>query len=256
MTQEKIQKIMEKASQKVSGSHLAKIKAILDAIASCKVTAREIEPTRRGTTINTDWVNGKGLHPDTIDRLYGSLSCVFQEKQEQPQEQPQEVIQPITKDNKVDNKTSEDGKVSDMQATIEKMQATMNKMQSEIDAQKATIQLLSTKVEAIQPVTKDNKTDNKPSPLPETTQNFVSDGESFLGFTIRLEKTSVNVDTYKGVTKCEYKKYYAKKRISGKLHRIYLGETCTKEVATEKIKTYCQKYGIGQVQENQASENN
>lgn len=54
-----------------------------------------------------------------------------------------------------------------------------------------------------------------------------------LGFTIKKEKT-----TSKGKV---YEKHYAKKRINGKLHRIYLGGEPSKEQAEEKIKSYCKR---------------
>lgn len=65
------------------------------------------------------------------------------------------------------------------------------------------------------------------------------------GFHLKQEKTITtryNKDGSKHTM--EYVKYYAKKRLASKLHRIYIGETLERGKVEAKIEAYLEKHGI------------
>lgn len=102
---------------------------------------------------------------------------------------------------------------------IQDMKSTMNELRDEIESLKSTIANMQK-----------SKTKN-PSKGIIREQNTI---ENLMGFSIRIENTWTQGN--------RYEKYYAVKRIEGKLHRIYIGDDAGK--AEEKIKFYCEKKGI------------
>jgi len=102
---------------------------------------------------------------------------------------------------------------------IQDMKSTMNELRDEIETLKSTIANMQK-----------SKTKN-PSKGIIREQNTI---ENLMGFSIRIENTWTQGN--------RYEKYYAVKRIAGKLHRIYIGDDAGK--AEEKIKSYCEKKGI------------
>jgi len=100
---------------------------------------------------------------------------------------------------------------------IEDLKSTVNELRAEIESLKATVSNLSS---------------NKPKkPIIKEQKNVAN---IVMGFSIRIENTWTQGN--------RYEKYYAVKRIDGKLHRIYIGKDSSD--AEEKIKAYCEKKGI------------
>ena len=100
---------------------------------------------------------------------------------------------------------------------IEDLKSTVNELRAEIESLKATVSNLSS---------------NKPKKSIIKEQKSVAN--IVMGFSIRIENTWTQGN--------RYEKYYAVKRIAGKLHRIYIGKDSSE--AEEKIKAYCEKKGI------------
>lgn len=102
---------------------------------------------------------------------------------------------------------------------IQEMKSTMNELRDEIESLKGIIANMQK-----------GKIKN-PSKGIIREENTI---ENLMGFSIRIENTWTQGN--------RYEKYYAVKRIEGKLHRIYIGDDAGK--AEEKIKSYCEKKGI------------
>lgn len=94
---------------------------------------------------------------------------------------------------------------------------TQSELEKEVSTLKKEIVRLKEKIAELE----------KPAPKAES---------GFLGFTIKKEKT-----TSKGKV---YEKYYAKKRVKGKLHRVYLGSEPSKEQVEKKVKSYCKRHKL------------
>jgi hypothetical protein len=87
--------------------------------------------------------------------------------------------------------------------------------------------------------------DNQVSP----SNNQVNDNDVLqvndIDFLVRKETQATKIKLADGsIKQVEYEKLYAKKRIAGKLHRIYLGNNVNKDKAIEKIQLYCEKHNL------------
>lgn len=226
-----------------------KIKFILEALASKKATANQIEPSRKGATIAAI-KQGKTVRPNTIDKLYASLQAILagKSKSQEPREEQ--------------HKESANQPFTQADASLSALSARVAALEKENTELKATVTDLVSRVEA--KITKDNQvcgTDSttRDNIVSSTKNNIVSDTGNILGdgevirahdinFVVRLESQTVKIALADGTAKnLEYKRYYAKKKIAGKLHRVYLGDIARRNEATEKIETYCQKHGLNKV---------
>ena len=221
-----------------------KIKFILEALASKKATANQVEPSRKGATIAAI-KQGKTVRPSTIDKLYASLQAILagKPKSQEPREEPREE-QP--KESANQPATQADASLSALSARV----AALEKENTEL---KATVTDLVSRVASQTQITKDNQVCATDS---STKNNIISDTGGILGngdviraheidFVVRLESQNVKIALADGTAKnLEYKRYYAKKKIAGKLHRVYLGDTARRNESMAKIETYCQKHGL------------
>lgn len=216
-----------------------KIKVILDAIASKKATANQIEPSRKGATIAAI-KRGETPKPSTIEKLYASLQSVLAGKAQEPvieKQKPQEK-----------QKTQSDDSITVLSALSARV-AALEKENTEL---KATVTDLVSRVASQAKITKDNQVcDTQTASITKDNKisDILTDGDNLtvlgIDFNIRFESQTVNVPMADGTEKkIEYKRYYAKKRIKGKLHRVYLGDISTRDETIEKVKIYCQKHGL------------
>ena len=261
-----------------------KIKFILEALASKKATANQVEPSRKGATIAAI-KQGKTVRPSTIDKLYASLQAILagKPKSQEPREEPREE-QP--KESANQPATQADASLSALSARVAalekentELKATVTDLVSRVASQtqitkdaslsalsarvaalekentelKATVTDLVSRVASQTQITKDNQVCATDS---STKNNIISDTGGILGngdviraheidFVVRLESQNVKIALADGTAKnLEYKRYYAKKKIAGKLHRVYLGDTARRNESMAKIETYCQKHGL------------
>ncbi len=117
---------------------------------------------------------------------------------------------------------------------IAKEETTTN-MQSEIDTLKEQVKALHIEINRIKE-TNAPITNNVTNATKQVNEVFAPAKEKkiVLGFILKFESSTV-----KG---CVYQNWFAKKTISGKLHRIYIGKTINK--AEDKIKAYCNAKGV------------
>lgn len=227
-----------------------KIQAILAAIESKKVSANQIEPSRKGTTV-TALKQGKAVRPATVDKLYASLQSILTGS-----EPASKTSEPISQCHEV----TEPAKQAPTQET-DSLSARVQKLETENAELKAMITDLIGKVSALQAqnqaqITKDNQICDTGLQDGTTKENQVCDTGSILkdgdviraheiDFVIRLESQAVKIGLVDGTEKkIEYHRYYAKKKIAGKLHRVYLGDMARRNETETKIKAYCQRHGL------------
>ena len=81
------------------------------------------------------------------------------------------------------------------------------------------------------------------SDAPKSSESVLIDGMLFMGFHIRKEANQgVRFDKHGKKHVLSYLVYYAKKRVKGKLHRIYLGNSLERDAVREKISGYLGKH--------------
>ena len=226
-----------------------KIKAILEAIASKKVSANQLEPSRRGATIAAIKHN-KPVKPSTVDKLYASVQTILSCREHglmhnKPMHKPHEPIQEPVQDKPMHEPQEpiQDKPMHEPVQETDSLSVRIGLMEKENADLKAMITGLISRVESLSQIqiTKDNKDCD--------TDEILKDGdvihENGIDFVIRLESQAVKIALVNGTEKrIEYQRYYAKKKIAGKLHRVYLGDIARRKESMEKIKAYCKRHGL------------
>lgn len=242
-----------------------KTKAILEAVKSKRVTGIKLDVSGRGKAI-TRIKQGKASK-EVVDKIYAKLVELLgipeslesqEEKQEQgtQKEDTQEAQEQETKT----EPQPEKGIKMDANM-LNKIAERFEGIERENQTLKETIASLQGEIEALKQVgiTRDNQVsiiNNIPDSTGYNKKGITKDNQAFLkdyerllvdglDFIIRLEKQVSNVLLASGKSKkIEYPRYYAKKKIAGKLHRIYLGEIADRTNSIEKIKAYCEKHSL------------
>lgn len=239
-----------------------KTKAILEAIASKKTSGIKLDVSGRGKAV-TRIKQGKASK-EVIDKIYACLVEILgipeslevtepskedtQEAQEQETKtEPQPEKEAVKIDANMLNKIAE--RFEGIERENQTLKETIAGLQKEIEALKQASITRDNQVgitNIIPSATEYNKEcitkDNQPSGLLRDYERFVVDG---LDFIIRLEKQVSSIRLASGESKqVSYNRYYAKKKIAGKLHRVYLGEIAERSQTQEKIKAYMQKHSL------------
>lgn len=228
-----------------------KKKTILEAVEAKRVSARKIDKSGKGTNV-TRMGQDKSVKPETIDKIYNAMMFLLNQNVEEKEVSEKEKAE------------AKDGKKMDANAmiAIAKRLETLEKQKIELSRKLEIMEIenqsLSSKLEEltnitkiitnnIQSITKDvtSIVTNITNPVTNTITNEITKITNVvtndvtvngIAFTIKLESQSVSGK--------EYKRFYAKKTIAGKLHRIYLGEIFREDQAQEKIKAYCNKHSL------------
>lgn len=211
-----------------------KIKAILEAIASKKVSARKIDVSRKGSTIAAI-KRGQTVKPATVDKLYATLLSILAGSE--PHETQEKI--PPTEEQAKQEPTKDDDSLSTRVEILEGWNVEIKKMLKELalgfgylkeiseQTTQTNVQMhdILSRVEALESAQKAQ------IPAQTTQPTHTSDGETrILGFKIVKKNTSSRLAD--GSVK-KYEKWYAVKQ--GRT--VYLGET--PDNAETKIKTYC-----------------
>jgi len=223
-----------------------KTKAILEAVASKKVSGNQIEPKRKGATI-TKLRKGEKVGDKTINKLYDSLlNLLGVEVKEVEAKEVKEAEHQKVEGEKIMNAIAE--RFDSIERENTELKEVVEGLQREIEALKKNgITEYNKNIEPsiiniIPDSTNSITKDNQPSGLLRDYERLVVEGIDFI---IRLESQVARFTLASGESKkVEYPKYYAKKKIAGKLHRVYLGEIADRNQATEKIKAYMQKHSL------------
>lgn len=186
---------------------------IIRALESGEVSQRSIDSTKGKSAKRLR--EGKTLRDNAVERMYQELVKLRQARDTKKQSKSKDVRQK----NKEKTRKSKE-QVNDLVEENRTLKATIIKMKKEIE-------------------------DLKQEHGREKQRENYNTDDIVQGFYLRQEKTVTtrfNKDGSKHTT--EYIKYYAKKRIAGKLHRIYIGKTLEKNKVNIKIEAYREKYGI------------
>lgn len=221
-----------------------KKKAILEAVEAKRVSARQIDKSGKATNV-THMSQGKSVNPETIDKIYNAMMLLLNQTETKGTSKANGV-------KKMDAKAMI--AIAERLETLEKQNIELS---SKLEKMERENKELSRKLEEITNVTnsitnnidsiaKDitNIVTNITNPVTNETTKITNEITNDImingiSFTIKQESQSVSG---KG-----YKRFYAKKTIAGKLHRIYLGECFHVEQAKEKIKAYCEKHSLSLV---------
>lgn len=225
-----------------------KSKAILEAIANKKVSANQIEPSRKGATIAAI-KRGKNVKPSTVDKLYATmLSILGSESASETSEPVNYTQEPVKTSSETANETDS---LFARVATLETENVELKKLVTELIGKVSALQAQNQAQ-----ITKDNQVCDTRLQNGTTKDNQVCDTNEILkdgdvihengvDFVIRLESQFITIALADGTEKkIEYKRYYAKKKIDGKLHRVYLGDIARRNESMEKIKAYCKRHGV------------
>ena len=201
-----------------------KTKAILEAVQNKIVSSYRLDDTGKGKAI-TRIKQGKASQ-ELIDKIYDMLLS-------------------ITKDNQAK-------RLETLERENKELKEKLAILQNEIDKLKDN-QVSITKDNQVS-ITKDNQAsiteynqvsitkDNKKGICLKDFERLVVDGIEFI---IRQEKQVSTITLANGESKqIAYARYYAKKKIAGKLHRVYIGEIPERKEVIQKIKTYCEKHSL------------
>ena len=245
-----------------------KTKAIIEAIANKRVTGIKLDVSGRGKAV-TRIKQGKASK-EVVDKIYANLveilgipeSLEAEPSKEESKEVQEQVAEPQPEKEAV--KMEIINKIAERFEAIEQenkeLKETIAGLQKEIETLKQGTSKHSSWF-GRESITKDNQAsitnnmpgsveynqniipkDNQASGLLRDYERLVVDG---LDFVIRLEKQVSNITLASGESKkIEYPRYYAKKKIAGKLHRVYLGDMAERSQAQDKIKAYCNKHQI------------
>ena len=200
------EKLMEKNPEKVKAGQSIKVKQY-NKVEQNRKGKQEQKSQKIKTEKSIESENNKQA-PDRKVKQYNKVKQI----------ETQSIIDVSDKSKTIQQNKVEQDKETIMNE-IQDMKSTMNELRDEIESLKGIIANMQK-----------SKTKN-PSKGIIKEQNFV---ENLMGFSIRIENTWTQGN--------RYEKYYAIKRIAGKLHRIYIGKDLSK--AEEKIKFYCEKKGM------------
>ncbi len=224
-----------------------KKEAILEAVKSKRVSGNKIEPKRKGATI-TKLRKGEKVGDKTINKLYDSLLNLLGvevkeiEAREVKEVEHQEVEHQKVEGEKIMNAIAE--RFDSIERENTELKEAVEGLQREIEALKKNgITEYNKNIESsIINIIPDSAKDSQQSGLLRDYERLVVKGIDFI---IRLESQVARFILASGESKkVEYPKYYAKKKIAGKLHRVYLGEIADRNESIEKIKAYMQKHSL------------
>lgn len=212
---------------------------IIKAVESKEYSRTELDrPSNKGNTVGK-LVSGKPVRKETIEQVYARLIELRTGKQETPaqneQETPAQNEQATEPEKVVTECKQEDatkkGK-SSMQTQLATMQATMKEQAKMIAELKEQFNAMSV------------AGSNKPQ-CNKVGDTQLKESSLFLGYHIKLENQVTKITLASGEIKTlYYPKYFAKKKVAGKLHRIYIGEHAFASEARAKIEAYCDKHGL------------
>lgn len=192
--------------------------AIIEALKSKKVSANKVNPASKGKYAGYLAKGVKGVNEKQIARMYEKLIELGIVAGDNGQDSSPLPILLQSRGNKEEAKQ--------MATEIEELKQRVSRLEDENRELRND---------------RGNKENNKVMEAPG--QLKPGDIVEYSGgkFKIRLEKSVIKLQTKAGVKVLVYRKYFAKLKCKGKLHRVYIGETATEALALEKIKAYTER---------------
>lgn len=238
-----------------------KEKAILEAVESKRISGNKLDVSGRGKAV-TRIKQGKASI-ETIDKVYITLVEILGISKSQIT-QATETIKEEIKGIEQKPETQPEKEAVKMDANmLNKIAERFEGIERENKTLRETIAGLQGEIERLKQagITRDNQasiTNNIPGITEYNQASITKDNQSSgllrdyeriavggLDFIIRLEKQVSSIRLASGEAKqVSYNRYYAKKKIAGKLHRIYIGEIAERSQAEAKIKAYIQKHSL------------
>ena len=161
----------------------------------------------RNATVARKLIAGESIPDQTIEKMYQNLLALRSKKTSPPLPKVASVS------------------IAEVMAENARLRSENTRLQAEVTSLSQTLAAKST------------------SEVANTSESVLIDGMLFMGFHIRKETNQgVRFDKHGKRHVLSYQVYYAKKRVKGKLHRIYLGNFLGRETVREKISGYLAKH--------------